>query len=109
MTVAPIARVALAYGSGVAAGLLSVPIQVTLLVLIGAAGWPIRSSRRPLTFRAGLVMTAAAGALAGYGTGRNGNDERNMNHMSPYPPWDARCISGMRKTKGVDALIFSHL
>jgi len=67
--VAPIARVALAYGSGVAAGLLSVPIQVTLLVLIGAAGWPIRSSRRPLTFRAGLVMTAAAGALAGYGTG----------------------------------------
>ena len=68
MTAAPIARVALAYVFGVAAGLLSVPVQVTLLLLFGAVAWPIRTSRRPLTLRAALVMTAAAGAVAGYGS-----------------------------------------
>ena len=66
MTAAPIARVALAYAFGVAAGLLSVPVQVTLLVLFGAGGWPNPTSRRPFTLRTALVMTAAAGAVAGY-------------------------------------------
>ena len=71
MTAAPIARVALAYAFGVAAGLLSVPVQVTLLLLFVVTWWPTRTSRRPLALRKALVMTVAAGALAGYGSSTN--------------------------------------
>ena len=58
--VAPIARFALAYGAGVAVGLLSVPVWATLLVLLASLAVPIRASRRPLQLRTALVAAATA-------------------------------------------------
>ena len=68
MTVAPIVRFALAYAAGVAAGLLSVPVWISLLVVLVGTIAPIPALRRPLRLRGGIVMVATAGALAGYAT-----------------------------------------
>ncbi|MDE3001664.1 MAG: DNA internalization-related competence protein ComEC/Rec2 [Gemmatimonadota bacterium] len=65
---APIVRFALAYAAGVAAGLLSVPVWISLLVVSIGVILPAPALRRPLPLRGGIVMAAAAGALAGYAT-----------------------------------------
>ena len=65
MTAAPIARFALAYAAGVAAGLLSVPIWATLLFVLAACAAPNPTSRRPLELRGALILVGIAGAIAG--------------------------------------------
>jgi competence protein ComEC len=65
---APIARFALVYAAGVAAGLMSVPVWISLLTGLVACAAPKRPSGRLVEVRAGLIAVAVAGALAGYAT-----------------------------------------
>lgn len=85
---APIARLALAYGGGVGAGLLGVPGWATLLaVLLGVAA-PDRASRGPIRIRTALLLTFLAGAGAGYADGRGATGD--------FPPGTDRCRGGER-------------
>ena len=68
MTTAPIARLALAYGAGVTAGLMAVPVPVAVLTLVGSILWPSQLSRGLISLRAALLLTAASGTLAGFAT-----------------------------------------
>ena len=68
MTTAPIARLALAYGAGVTAGLMAVPVPVAVLTLLGSILWPSQLSRGLISLRAALLLTAASGTLAGFAT-----------------------------------------